>query len=121
MASKHCQNRAKSRRRAQVNRRAAEAPPAPFQFDYSVPAPRCEHSGFQTARALRDGSPDFLPKQSLYTGLQTAELRAQKYDVKAQYLRGELERHTRDDDVVDQNAAYSESTTAPHFVSLLQS
>ena len=111
MASKHCENRAKSRRRAQVNRRAAEAPPAPFQ---------CEHSGFQTARALRDGSLDFLPKRSLYVGLQTPELRAQKYDVKGQYLRGELDLHIRDDDVVDQNAAYSESTTAPHFVSLLQ-
>ena len=103
MSTKHCQNRAKSRRRAQVNRRAAEAPPAPFQ---------CAHSGFQTARALRDGSLDFLP---------TPELRAQKYDVKGQYLRGELDLHIRDDDVVDQHAAYSESTTAPHFVSLLQS
>jgi hypothetical protein len=111
MSSKHCQNRAKSRRRAQVKRRAAEALPAPFQ---------CEHSGFQTARALRDGSLVFLPQRSVYTGLQTAELRAKKYDVQAQYLRGDLARHTRDDDVVDQNAAYGESTTAPHFMSLLQ-
>ena len=112
MSSQHSQNRAKSRRRAQVNRRAAEALPAPFQ---------CEDSGFQTARALRDASLTESPPQYLAKLGPLSELRAKKYDVQAQYLRGDLARHTRDDDVVDQHAAYSESTTAPHFVSLLQS
>jgi hypothetical protein len=89
MSSKHSQNRAKSRRRAQVNRRAAETLPAPFQ---------CEDSGFHTARAVRDASLTESPPQYLAKLGPLSELRAKKYDVQAQYLRGELARHTRDDD-----------------------